>query len=298
MTAPAGDEARRPLVLVPRGGAWGDRVAEAARARGLDPVVVPLIVDAPPADTAALDAALDRLVAAAGRHGAAPEDATGPGGRGPDGGGARSEDASRPGGRDPGAPWLVVTSATAVRVVVGRVAGLPAGVHVACVGEATARAARDAGWRVGLVPEDESGAGLVATFPDTAGHVLFPRSELAAGTVADGLRDRGIDVEDVVAYRTVGTGDEPVRLDRAPDAVLVTSGSVASQVARRMAPLDPRTRIACIGPGTADAARAVGLPVHVVGRSRSAEALLDAVAEALQTGAPEVPEPPRPGRSS
>ncbi|MFS0728872.1 uroporphyrinogen-III synthase [Curtobacterium sp. 1P10AnD] len=272
-------------MLVPRGGAWGEQVAAAARARGLDPVVVPLVTDAPPADPAGLDAALARLADAVGapsdgRHGAAPADATGA-----DGAGST-------------APWLAVTSATAVRVVAGRVSRLPAGVCVACVGEATARAARQAGWRVDLVPETESAAGLVAAFPGSAGRVLFPRSELAAPTLVEGLRARGIDVEDVVAYRTVGTGDEPVRLDRAPDAVLVTSGSVASQVARRMTPLDPRTRIACIGPGTASAAREVGLPVHVVARSRSAEALLDAVAEALRTEAPEAPEAPRSGRSS
>lgn len=337
MTAPAGDEARRPLVLVPRGGAWGDAVAEAARARGLDPVVVPLIVDAPPEDTAALDAALGRLAAAAGRHGAALAHPTRPQGRGlgtvsADSGvsaasadsadtvdntdGADRAEATRPEGRafgadhadradatcpdGPGAdtPWLVVTSATTVRAVAGRMTGLPAGVRVACVGGATARAARDAGWPVDLVPQEESAAGLVAAFPRSAGRVLFPRSELAAPTLVEGLRARGIDVEDVVAYRTVGTGDEPVRLDRAPDAVLVTSGSVASQVARRMTPLDPRTRIACIGPGTAASAREAGLPVHVVARSRSADALLDAVAEAIRTEAPEAPEAPRSGRSS
>lgn len=239
--------------------------------------MVPLITDAPPADPAAFDAALARLAEAAGRHSPAPEDRTGPDGA-----------ASR-------APWLVVTSATAVRAVVGRAPRLPAGVLVACVGEATARAAREAGWRVDLVPRDESAAGLVAAFPDTVGRVLFARSELAAPTLVDGLRARGIDVEDVVAYRTVVTGDEPVRLDRAPDAVLVTSGSVASQVVRRLAPLDPRTRIACIGPATAAAAREAGLPVHVVGRSRSAEALLDAVVETFH---PEAPEAPRSGRSS
>ncbi|MEK6342394.1 MAG: uroporphyrinogen-III synthase [Curtobacterium sp.] len=285
------DEPRPRVVVVPRGGAWGDAAADAARARGLDPVVVPLITDAPPEDPAALDAALARLArlasadggAAAGRH-----DSPSAVGVGPDGAGSP-------------APWLAVTSATAVRMVVGRMPRLPAGVRVACVGEATARAARRAGWRVDLVPATESAAGLVAAFQETAGRVLFPRSELAAPTLVEGLRARGIDVEDVVAYRTVGTGDELVRLDRAPDAVLVTSGSVASQVARRMTPLDRRTRIACIGPGTAAAAREVGLPVHVVGRGRSVEALLDAVAEALRAEAPEAPEPPeapRSGRSS
>jgi len=180
-----------------------------------------------------------------------------------------------------------VTSATAVRVVAGRVPRLPADVRVACVGEATARVAREAGWTVDLVPQDTSAAGLVAAIPDDARSVLHPRSEIAAPTLVDGLRARGIDVDDPVAYRTVGTGDEPVALAPPPDAVLVTSGSVAREIARRMSPLDPRTLVACIGPGTADDTRAAGLPVHVVAGSRSAEALLDAVVHALL-----VPEQP------
>jgi len=239
------------------------------------PVVVPLITDAPPEDPAALDAALARLVAdASARRPDAP-----PPGR------------TRPDGAGPGAPWLAVTSATAVRVVAGRVSRLPAGVRVACVGEPTARAAREAGWAVDLVPEHESAAGLASALPSDAGHVLFPRSEIAAPTLVDGLRARGIAVSEVVAYRTVGTGDDPIVLDPPPDAVLVTSGSVAQQVVRRMTPLDPRTHVACIGPATADAARAAGLPVHVVARGRSAEALLDAVVETLHPN-------PRTGRSS
>ena len=183
--------------------------------------------------------------------------------------------------------WLVVTSATAVRVLAERVARLPSDLRVAAVGEPTARAARAAGWAVDLVPDDASAAALASALPDTTRTVLFPRSDIAAPTLARGLVARGIDVDDVVAYRTVGTGDEPITLDPPPDAVLVTSGSVARQVARRMAPLDPRTVVACIGPGTADDARAAGLPVHVVARARSAEALLDAVVETLAPSAPE-----------
>ncbi|TDW67737.1 uroporphyrinogen-III synthase [Curtobacterium sp. PhB25] len=186
-----------------------------------------------------------------------------------------------------GYAWVVVTSATAVTVLAERVTGLPSGVRVAAVGEPTARAARAAGWVVDLVPEQASAAALVDALPDTDGTVLFPRSEIAAPTLVDGLRARGIDVDDVVAYRTVGTGDEPIALDAVADAVLVTSGSVAREIARRMTPLDPRTLVACIGPGTAADARAAGLPVHVVGPTRSAEALLDAVVEALNPTAPE-----------
>nr|WP_254787089.1 uroporphyrinogen-III synthase [Curtobacterium sp. MCBA15_001] len=229
---------------------------------------MPLIATEPPLDPGPLDRALDRLTAGVtdGSPGAAPA------GAGP---------------RSGGYAWLVVTSATTVTVLAGQVPSLPSGLRVAAVGEPTARAARAAGWSVDLVPDDASAAGLVAALPDTAATVLFPRSEIAPATLVDGLRARGIDVEDPVAYRTVGTGDGPVLPDVVPDAVLVTSGSVARQVARRMAPLDPGTVVACIGPGTAADARAVGLPVHVIGSARSAEALLDAVVVALDPSTPE-----------
>jgi uroporphyrinogen-III synthase len=312
------------VVVVPRGGSWGERVAAAAASRGLDPRIVPLVTDAPPLDVGPLDRMVARL--AAGRPGAAPDaglpsqvpgfrdlEASGsdiveprrpargesshldgagaddsasaePANAGLDGAGAGAEpaEADRLGG-----DWLVVTSATTVRVLAERLPGLPAGVRVAAVGEATARAARAAGWTVDLVPDDHSAAGLVRALPADARLVLHPRSDLAAPTLVDGLRARGIDVSEVVAYRTVGTGDAPIPGDPAPDVVLVTSGSIAREVARRLTPLDPRTRIACIGPGTADEARAAGLPVDVVAAERSAEALLDAVVEALDPSTPE-----------
>lgn len=244
-------------------------MSAAARQRGLDPVVVPLIADAPPVDPAALDAAVRRLVAsgAAWRHGSPPT--------------------SGDGSDVTGYGWLVVTSATAVRVIAEQVSRLPSDLRVAAVGEPTARAARHAGWVVDLVPTEASAAALAGALPETDGTVLFPRSDIAAHTLVDVLRARGIDVDDVVAYRTVGTGDEPVALDPPPDAVLVTSGSVAREIARRLTPLDPRTLVACIGPGTADESRAAGLPVHVVARTRSAEALLDAVVESLDPSAPD-----------
>ncbi|PZE37024.1 uroporphyrinogen-III synthase [Curtobacterium sp. MCPF17_031] len=298
------------MVVVPRGGSWGERVAAAATARGLDPRIVPLVTDAPPLDASPLDRMVARLEA--GRPGAAPDpgqpsqvpqfrglEASGSDiveprrpARGEssdlDGAGADAEPANASGAGD---DWLVVTSATTVRVLAERLPGLPAGVRVAAVGEATARVARSAGWTVDLVPEDQSAAGLVRALPADARLVLHPRSDLVAPTLVDGLRARGIDVSEVVAYRTVGTGDAPIPGDPAPDVVLVTSGSIAREVARRLTPLDPRTRIACIGPGTAAETRDAGLPVHVVAAERSAEALLDAVVESL------APHPEQEGHS-
>lgn len=241
-------------MLVPRGGAWAERVGREARARLLEPVVVPLITDVDPEDPGPFVRATAALRAGA-------------------------------------YAWLAVTSATAVRRVADRVPVLPVGTRVAAVGAATAAACTAVGWPVDLVPASASAADLAAAFPATDGAVLVPASEIAEADLVTGLRDRGVDVHDVEAYRTVGTGSEPVLLDPPPDAVLVTSGSVATQVALRMTPLDPRTHVVCIGPGTARSAAAVGLPVHAVAADRSSAAMLDAVV-ALLAPSPDT----RPGR--
>jgi uroporphyrinogen-III synthase len=233
--------------VLPRGGVWAERVGREARARSLEPVTVPLVSTLSPADPAPRAAATASL------------------GEG-------------------GYAWVAVTSGTGARVLTGLVPRRPAGVRVAAVGEATADVFRAAGWPVDLVPREANAQQLAQALAeaDVDGRVLFPRADIAGDTLAVVLRHHGIDVDDVVAYRTVGTGTDRIVLDPPPDAVLVTSGSVAEQVAARLTPLDRSTRIACIGPRTAAEARAVGLPVHVIGRSRSIPALLDAIVADLE----------------
>ena len=61
--------------------------------------------------------------------------------------------------------------------------------------------------------------------------------------------------------------------------VLVTSGSVARQIALQLDPLPTSTVVAYIGPRTAFDARAAGLAVHIIAESRSAESLIAALVE-------------------
>jgi len=269
MSGPAASRDARPLqglrVLVPRGGPWGEDVADRLRGLGAEPLVVPLVAFAPPEDAVPLDAALDRL---------------------------------RRGAYD----WLVVTSATTVDALVergvtvpratptaavdaphGRGATLPPSTRVAAVGAATRAACERAGIVVDLVPEaDHSAIGLAAALPDDAGHVLLPQSDLADPGLARALRSRGADVDAVVAYRTVPvTADPAVRAAvRRGDvgAVLVTSGSVARQVAAQLGPLPATTLVACLGPRTATDAAAAGLHVDVIAPDRTLPALLTALA--------------------
>jgi len=235
-------------VLVPRGGKWGDGVAATLRSFGAVPVIAPMINFASTEDQVGLTDALARLS----------------------------------GGQF---DWLVITSATTVDVLVSQRTVIPESTSIAAVGETTAAALTLAGYRVDFVPEnDNSARGLVKEWPaGDSGRVLIPHSDIAEPTLVAGLAERGLEVEYVAAYRTVGvTVADSVATDVASGrigALLVTSGSVARQVAAQLAPLPEATVVACIGPRTAFDARDAGLAVHIIAEQRSAAALVDALVE-------------------
>ncbi|MBU3752073.1 MAG: bifunctional uroporphyrinogen-III C-methyltransferase/uroporphyrinogen-III synthase, partial [Mycobacterium sp.] len=108
--------------------------------------------------------------------------------------------------------WVVFTSTNAVRAVWEKFGefGLDArafsGVKIACVGEATADRVRAFGISPELVPSGEqSSLGLLDEFPeydeifDPVNRVLLPRADIATETLAEGLRERGWEIEDVTA---------------------------------------------------------------------------------------------------
>jgi len=240
-------------VLVPRGGKWGDGVSATLRKHGAVPVIAPLINFASSADPDRLEAALKRL-------------------------------------QDGRFDWVVITSATTVDVLVAHSTTIPRQTRVAAVGETTSAALQLAGYHVDFVPEkDNSARGLIKEWPEASvkGTVLIPHSDIAEPTIVAGLAERGFEVEYVAAYRTIGMPvAEHVIADIGTgriNAVLVTSGSVARQVAAQLSPLPETTVVACIGPRTAFDARDAGLTVHVIAEARSSEALVEALVEhALQ----------------
>ena len=244
-------------VLVPRGGKWGDGVAANLRSYGAIPIVAPMINFASADDGPALANALHEL-------------------------------------KDGQFDWLVVTSATTVDVFVGQNASIPASTKIAAVGETTAAALILAGYRADFVPTgDNSARGLVKEWPQSeiTGRVLVPQSDIAEPNLVSGLGGLGLDVQFVAAYRTVGVPvAESVAADVASgriNAILVSSGSVARQIAAQLAPLPEGTVVACIGPRTAFDARAAGLTVDLIAEDRSAESLVAALVEHAQrtTGA-------------
>lgn len=240
-------------VLVPRGGKWGDGVAATLRSYGAVPVIAPLINFAASDDEARLAAALREL-----QNGAFG--------------------------------WIVITSATTVDVLMSQNVHIPPATKIAAVGETTGAALSLAGYRVDYIPEaDNSARGLLKEWPqqDAGGRVLVPQSESAEPTLVAGLAELGLDAEFVSAYRTVGVPvTDQVRTDVADGAIaaiLVSSGSVARQIALQLAPLPAATVVACIGPRTAYDARAAGLSVNVIAETRSATSLVESLVEVATT---------------
>jgi uroporphyrinogen-III synthase len=245
--------AAKPLsgwrVLVPRGGKWGDGIAATLRTFGAIPVIAPMINFASADDGPALTNALHEL-------------------------------------QDGQFDWLVITSATTVDVIMGQGVSIPPATKIAAVGETTGAALALAGYRVDFVPvADNSARGLVKEWPksEISGRVLVPQSDIAEPNLVTGLGKLGLEVEFVTAYRTVGVPvSEAVLADVASGrigAILVSSGSVARQIAAQLAPLPEATLVACIGPRTAFDARAAGLTVDMIAEDRSADSLVAALVE-------------------
>jgi uroporphyrinogen III methyltransferase/synthase len=254
----------RPLygwkVLVPRTKEQAGAMSERLRSYGAVPVEVPTIAVEPPRTPTQMERALKGLVT--GRY-----------------------------------EWIVFTSTNAVRAVrekfeeYGLDARAFAGVKIACVGEATADAVRDFGIRPELVPAGEqSSEGLLADFPpyddvlDPIDRVLLPRADIATETLAAGLRERGWEIDDVTAYRTVRAAPPAAEIRDAIksggfQAVCFTSSSTVRNLVGIAGKPHARTVVACIGPQTAATAKEFGLRIDVQPEQATVPALIDALAE-------------------
>ena len=193
--------------------------------------------------------------------------------------------------------WLVFTSANAVRAVwekfneFGLDARAFSGVKIACVGEATADRVRSFGIIPELVPKGEqSSEGLLQEFPpyddvlDPVNRVLLPRADIATEILSAGLQERGWEVDDVTAYRTVRAAPPPAETREMIktggfDAVCFTSSSTVRNLVGIAGKPHARTLVACIGPKTAETATEFGLRVDVRPEQPNAVMLVDALAE-------------------
>ena len=194
--------------------------------------------------------------------------------------------------------WILFTSVNAVDAVwskfeeLGLDARSFAGVHLGAVGQKTADALIARGMQPELVPHrtKQNAAGLAEAFPeyvediDPVSRVLLPRADLGSDVLVDGLQEKGWEVDDVVAYRTVRAAPPPPETrdmikTGGFDAVCFTSPSTVKNLVGIAGKPHSRTIIACIGPVTEAEAREQGLRVDVVPEVADIPHLVDALAD-------------------
>ncbi|HEY1804664.1 MAG TPA: uroporphyrinogen-III synthase [Terracidiphilus sp.] len=152
-------------VLVTRAAHQAGKLSDGLRAFGAEPVEVPVLEIQPPENFDALDRALREIAAP---HACHPERVRLQPGRveGPASESLRANAAGYKPGHQPPYDWLILTSANAVRAFIDRAACLNISLQyfatqVAAIGEATAQAAREAGFSIALVPESYVAESLI-----------------------------------------------------------------------------------------------------------------------------------------
>jgi len=193
-----------------------------------------------------------------------------------------------------GFDWVVVASVNAVNALVDAskrqaVSLADASLKWAAVGPATASTLAKLEIIASQPPEDHSAVGIVAALaplatPDALPRILLPQGDLAAPTLADGLRAAGFDVTTVTAYRTRPAVIDPeiaqAWASGTIDAAVVAAPSAARQIAAQMDSQEPVVIVA-IGNSTAAAARECGFQHVVVADDSTDESLTETVLKAL-----------------
>jgi hydroxymethylbilane synthase len=197
--------------------------------------------------------------------------------------------------------WLAFTSANGVEYFLRRLDGLGHGraelmAHKVCaVGRKTAEKLAEEQISVDLTPERFTADALVEEFIKRFGirqrlrgaRMLLPASQSTRDVIRPALEKVGVYVEVVEAYQTVlpaTSGAEVTQLisEANADFIIFTSPSTVTNLAalletEHLAPHLAKTRVACIGPVTAEAAQLYGLEIHIQPDEHTSEAIVRAL---------------------
>jgi len=257
-----------PRVLVTRAAHQASPLAEALRARGIEPILIPTIEIAPPAIYAPLDAALAKL------------------------------DTFH---------WLVFTSANAVEAFFTRARHLspasyfllPTSCLSAAIGPATARSLESFGTKPTLIPPQAVAESLAAVLTPYAlqadgspTRFLVPSAQDTRNVIQEQLMQAGAEVTTVAVYRNVIPAGSIETIQscfkdpaQVPDGVTFTSGSTVRNLIALLETahlaLPPNILRISIGSITSQALTDLGIPPHAEAVTPSIQSLVEKVAEAL-----------------
>ena len=194
--------------------------------------------------------------------------------------------------------WLIFTSVNGVEHFFARLhhAGKDTRAlgyaKIAAIGSATAKRLRSFGIHADIVPEEFRAEALVEKLtpilPPRA-RILLARAQEARDVLPESLRAHGATVDVASAYETVpeldGGSELAERLMRGEiDIVTFTSSSTVKNLVQQLGNITPlqQTKIACIGPVTADTARSFALEPDLVAEHYTIDGLVNAIKEHMQ----------------
>lgn len=162
----------------------------------------------------------------------------------------------------------------------GRDARALAGLEVAAVGAATAAALAERGIIADHVPERQAAEGLLDALGDVDGRrALLPQAADPRPVLAEGLRQRGAEVHQVVAYRTRAQELSEDQRAALADVEFVTfaSGSAVHAIVSALGGAEQlkSARLVSIGPTTSAALREHGLEPEAEAERHDVDGLLD-----------------------
>eukprot|EP00752_Nemacystus_decipiens_P016097 g14393.t1 len=191
---------------------------------------------------------------------------------------------------------VIFTSGNAVHAFADRMAlaGLDSralsGVHLSCIGQATADVLSDRlACKADLVPARSIAESFVAELLDGAGlagkRILLPQADIARPLLAEGLREAGCTVDVLTAYQTQEIDALPESVLKAlrvgeVDWVTFTSSSTARNLAELLgdeADLLSHCRLASIGPKTSETMREHGMNVSIEAQQHDIDGLIAAI---------------------
>jgi len=192
--------------------------------------------------------------------------------------------------------WIIFTSVNGVEAFWQRLHHLKrdsralGGLRIGAIGPATAQALETEGILPDYIPDVYTGEGVIAGLrnQNIAGQLfLLPRADIADRELARGIRQLGASVDEVTAYQTVPAREDITRAKQLIgsgeiDVITFTSSSTVSSLISAFGKEFPSmngSRIACIGPKTAENARKAGLSVDMVASEQTIPGLVAAIEE-------------------
>lgn len=195
--------------------------------------------------------------------------------------------------------WLVFTSVNGVDAFLERlerhgldVRAVPRAARIAAIGPATADRVQAIGLRVDIVPREYRAESLLEEISEDSlvgKRVLIPRAKVARAVLPEKLREAGAEVVVPPAYESIPTdeGKEALAASLAEgevDCVTFTASSTVENFVRAFGAeeaglLLEETRVACIGPITADTARGYGLRIDTEAAEYTMPGLVEAVVD-------------------